>query len=76
MHIDCNKSKERKHYDKQYNDKIDMGMNVRRRSSAYLNVKTEKDVSPLKKEFGNSLYGIGSKDRSNTIGKSGKKIYH
>lgn len=41
VYLDQNKSRERRHYEHSYTDKVDISIKMRRKASGYLNVKPE-----------------------------------
>lgn len=64
VYSDQNKTRERRHFDHSYCDKVDISIPLKRKTSNYLNIKP----SPQKVEpHHTSLYGIGSNDKSLTV---------
>lgn len=41
VYLDQNKSRERRHYEHSYTDKVDMSIKMKRKNSAYLNAKPD-----------------------------------
>lgn len=59
------RSLEKKHYARHYNDSVSTLMETKRTKSNYLNIKTQRGQSNCENNFGNSLIGIGEASRVN-----------
>jgi hypothetical protein len=71
VNLNQNKSRERRHYEHSYIDKVDVAVPISRKTSSYFNVKPEIDKGDAHRT---SLIGIGKDDRSLSRAKSGKRI--
>lgn len=62
--LDLNRSLEKRHFGRHYADGVKIDISIKRKTSAYLNVKTDRSVSPGQSSLNTSLMGIGVNDGS------------